>query len=375
LEKIESAFLLPSVTLPWPHGRNCEAFHRETDLVTVSFMLYSFREMKTKLYLALTLVLLAEAAIADSKQAADELLRRAADSASPQAAMKGPYHVEYKLVFHGVPGGPLEGMYSLSWLSKDHWHREIAISDYSETAVSDGPSTWIARKPHLYQPHAVDGLLSDLESLVDLKLPPGQTVTKVKDESKDGLHLSCINAANTHVPVGVAYLTLCFNDSNGALVQITRGDARTEFSDFEDKGGGAFIARKIQHLHGKKLDAEAELTALTPEKTPAADLLEHPIDGREFPNCNGDLVSGRLVSREDPAYPLNARAARQAGTVKLYAVIDIDGSIRDMEVMQSVSKLLDDSAIEAVRKWRYQPYSCGGVPMRVETVVEIGFRL
>jgi len=56
-------------------------------------------------------------------------------------------------------------------------------------------------------------------------------------------------------------------------------------------------------------------------------------------------------------------------------LIDIDGTLKDLEIVKSASKLLDDAALEAVRNWRYQPYICGGNPVEVETMVSVNFRL
>ncbi len=168
--------------------------------------------------------------------------------------------------------------------------------------------------------------------------------------------------------------SLCFDESTGALVRITHRGWRTEFSDF-DKGNGALIASKVQQFRGRGLIAEAELTSLSPQDATAANVLEHPANSRHFTNCDGKVTSGKLVERVAPVYPAAARAARQTGTVEIHAVIDIDGTLRDLEIVKSGSKLLEDSALEAARKWRYEPYRCNGVPVEVDTTMSINFSL
>ena len=104
-------------------------------------------------------------------------------------------------------------------------------------------------------------------------------------------------------------------------------------------------------------------------------LCEHPEGARRFSNCEGHVGEGRLVERTAPVYPLAARRTRQTGTIEIYALIDIDGTLKGLEIVKSASKLLDDAVLEAVRNWRYQPYICGGNPVEVETMVSVNFRL
>ncbi len=62
--------------------------------------------------------------------------------------------------------------------------------------------------------------------------------------------------------------------------------------------------------------------------------------------------------------PPIAQAARVSGVVILEALIGEDGSVRDAKVLRSVP-LLDASALEAVRQWRFTPTLLNGVPVQV----------
>jgi protein TonB len=55
-----------------------------------------------------------------------------------------------------------------------------------------------------------------------------------------------------------------------------------------------------------------------------------------------------------PTYPPIAVAARRQGVVTIQATIGIDGRVTDAQVLRS-EPLLDRSALEAVRQWRYTP--------------------
>ena len=104
---------------------------------------------------------------------------------------------------------------------------------------------------------------------------------------------------------------------------------------------------------------------MSPQDPTAAGILEHPANSRQFTNCDGKVTPGKLVERITPVYPAAARAARQTGSVEISLIIDIDGTPKDIEVIRGPSQLLDDAALEAIRKWRYTPYMCGGIPSRL----------
>ena len=80
-----------------------------------------------------------------------------------------------------------------------------------------------------------------------------------------------------------------------------------------------------------------------------------------------------LKHRVQPAYPQQARRQQIHGLVLLEAVLDCEGRVEPgVKVLQSIP-MLDDEAIEAVRRWRFQPArSRSGEPLRV--IVEIPIR-
>ena len=86
------------------------------------------------------------------------------------------------------------------------------------------------------------------------------------------------------------------------------------------------------------------------------------------------VSEGLLVRRVQPSYPPLARAARISGGVLLQAVIGKDGTIRQLQVV-SGHPMLVQSALEAVRQWRYKPYLLNGEPVEVDTQVTVNFTL
>ncbi len=69
-----------------------------------------------------------------------------------------------------------------------------------------------------------------------------------------------------------------------------------------------------------------------------------------------------------------ARNARVEGTVVLRAIITKEGKVDDLRVL-SGPPMLQEAALDSVTTWRYRPYLLNGVPVTVETEVNVVFTL
>jgi protein TonB len=88
----------------------------------------------------------------------------------------------------------------------------------------------------------------------------------------------------------------------------------------------------------------------------------------------GNVEEARLANRVQPVYPALARQARITGVVVLHAIIAKDGTISQLEVI-SGHPLLVQSALDAVKQWRYQPEVLNGDPVEVDTTITVTFQL
>jgi len=86
------------------------------------------------------------------------------------------------------------------------------------------------------------------------------------------------------------------------------------------------------------------------------------------------VAQGLLVHQIAPQYPPLARQARIQGTVVLQAVIGKDGTVQGLHVI-SGHPMLTQAAMEAVKQWRYRPYSLNGEPVEVDTQINVNFTL
>ena len=101
---------------------------------------------------------------------------------------------------------------------------------------------------------------------------------------------------------------------------------------------------------------------------------EVSLPGLSAPVSRGVVSGGQLLHRVPPVYPAQARLVRLEGTVILAAVIMEDGRVRDVKVIEG-PPLLAQSAVDAVKSWRYKPYELDGKPVMNEITITIGFKL
>jgi TonB family protein len=83
----------------------------------------------------------------------------------------------------------------------------------------------------------------------------------------------------------------------------------------------------------------------------------------------------QILSRVDPAYSDEARTAKVNANVLMVLVVGIDGIPQDVHILRAAGFGLDETAVEAVRLWRFQPGLKAGVAVPERIDVEVGFSL
>jgi len=84
----------------------------------------------------------------------------------------------------------------------------------------------------------------------------------------------------------------------------------------------------------------------------------------------GHIEPAMLVRRIEPMYPPLAKQLHREGRVELRAIISEDGSIQQLEAV-SGDPLLIQSALAAVREWRYRPTYLNGKAVEVDTHITV----
>ena len=86
------------------------------------------------------------------------------------------------------------------------------------------------------------------------------------------------------------------------------------------------------------------------------------------------VQAAMLIHRVEPVYSPLAIQLHREGRVELHAIISSDGSIQSLEVI-SGDPFLIQSALAAVREWRYRPTLLNDQPVEVDTHITVVYTL
>lgn len=89
----------------------------------------------------------------------------------------------------------------------------------------------------------------------------------------------------------------------------------------------------------------------------------------------GQLIPPRSTEKSDPGYPLELIRANVHGMVSLYAVIDAEGKVTSVRVLNSPDDRLDAYATKALSLCKFQPAERAGKAVALEALVMIPFRV
>jgi protein TonB len=121
----------------------------------------------------------------------------------------------------------------------------------------------------------------------------------------------------------------------------------------------------------------APVFSAVPAGTPPAPVAKAPVatpPAEHRIQVSGEVQEAMLLVVVRPQYPPLAKRARIQGTVRMSAIINKEGKIIELTVIDG-HPFLVDAAVEVVRKWRYRPTYLGGEPVEVATQIIMRFHL
>lgn len=87
------------------------------------------------------------------------------------------------------------------------------------------------------------------------------------------------------------------------------------------------------------------------------------------------VIAPKVLYKVDPKYTQDARTAKIEGTVVMDLEVHPDGRAHNLHIDRPLEPGLDQSAMDAVSAWRFQPATKNGRPVAVQATIEINFRL
>jgi periplasmic protein TonB len=122
--------------------------------------------------------------------------------------------------------------------------------------------------------------------------------------------------------------------------------------------------------------APAPLDPAPSNATPVAGLRNQPPTPVPAPALTQPGFNADYLQNPAPRYPPLARRMRQEGKVVLRVLVDTGGGASQIEVRNSSgSDVLDEAALDAVKRWRFVPARRGDQPIAAWVLVPITFTL
>jgi len=86
------------------------------------------------------------------------------------------------------------------------------------------------------------------------------------------------------------------------------------------------------------------------------------------------VLQGKAIERVVPAYPELLKRIKLQGDVSVEVIISPEGQVESARAV-SGHPMLAASAVDAARRWRFQPTLLNNVPVRVTGVILFVFKL
>ncbi|MBM0285805.1 energy transducer TonB, partial [Pseudomonas chlororaphis] len=110
-----------------------------------------------------------------------------------------------------------------------------------------------------------------------------------------------------------------------------------------------------------------------PAPTPPPPVTPPPPPPPPTPSSSTDAVA---LDQQAPVYPRDARQAKIEGYVVLELAIRPDGTVASAKVLESKPrKLFDEAAINAVKRWKFQPRMVNGAAVEQRAKQTVRFDL
>jgi len=200
----------------------------------------------------------------------------------------------------------------------------------------------------------------------EFRLEVAQNIAKVQ--------FHCFSIVPPRITSMASDLSYCTNDDN-QIVAITGPEFVVDREDFRRFRGHevpmtvnlSYLGEPSLSLHVTELD---ELQPVT-----SASITDTKKSSNSQTHISADVMVGNLIKHKNPKYPSEAKVKKISGTVVLTALITSEGSITGLDVIASPHPLLAKSAVDAVQKWKYRPYTLNGKPVAVETTISVHYNI
>ena len=328
--------------------------------------------MRTHLFIAVSLLLFIRTSnAADGKAADNNLIKRAEKISDIRADGSPSFRME--ATFRITPrsqGKSVEGSYTEIWVSKTKWRRETQTGSFRRVEIRVPSKKWLLDSGTDRPDAAMYGPLAFLF----LRRDP--VVQNVSERDVDAVKAICLESKLDLWSKNID----CVDPTSGVLLldeSITTPDDLPPvrhsciYSEYEPFADHSF-PRRIHCLNDPGEDVDLTVLKLKAEPSSEDSLFIYPHGATESRACEGGVTPPRAIYAPDPSYP--PHHSENSMSVLLWTTVGDDGKPNDLKVAGSGGDDFDRAALEAAKRWRFQPSKCDGQPIPTKINIRINFR-
>jgi TonB family protein len=300
----------------------------------------------------------------------EQLLKSAADLVDIRAANEKPFQLD--IDFTARFDVQRDGHFTLKWASKDVWSRLITIGDFHLLEIRQGDNRYLLRNSS-FTPLPVSNLVT-LSNIFPLDLDDWK-FKKVKRKQTNGKGTTCFEL---RWKTGDGTREICIDGSKSEVIS-DETQVHDSFASRTRKTFGNYQAFRNHHYPQQlKLEENdvtrinAKVISLNKMSFPDSTFVSPPgaIHRRE---C-AELKNPEPVSTPDPAYP-HPPGKSVTGIAVVAVTVLTDGSVADIQVVQSADPSINKATVDTVKTWKFNPAMCGTEPVVRDIEVEIKFEI
>jgi TonB family protein len=165
---------------------------------------------------------------------------------------------------------------------------------------------------------------------------------------------------------------LCLDSTRPVLLSTETPYEKAEFFDYAAVGELWFPGRAVI-AHQDSTPVELDDVQILPGPLDA-NLFNVPARSIEIEGCRNQQPA-KASYHFEPKFPESERKRKKQGSVFLSVVVDKEGKLVAVRVMDATSEAFAHESLDAIQQWKFQPALCANRPVNQEMTVSFAFKL
>jgi TonB family protein len=315
-------------------------------------------------HLSILFILLGTSALHAEDKAREEaniILLKASDLETFKLNEAPKFHLEVHFSFVRPKDAEITGVYTREIDAPYLWHEELEFGLYKFHRVRIRKQIW-TRSNSDFAPMPVQALWGGLFH-TSFQLNETDVVKRVHDRKLNGIDVRCIEVETVRGQ-DKDEKQICVQKDNGYPVFWENTDMQVSYSDFSPIGPKVRPHRIAIDFEGmEKLVADVKYDEV--EKFDPAGF--EPIIGGEVADVCVTSTSPAEKYAPDPVTSLTLRHGTNKGKMITDVLVGPDGTVLNATVEMSLQDYLDATVLDGIKKWKFEPGTCNGKPVKSVT--------